>query len=169
MTLPNWNAIPVRTKRSRKRLHNLIAAEFSLPLWTKLSPITKRSKKNLYNYYASVLHLEEYKELNKELIRSTRLYYTYLKTNANKSSAPTLTIVVKDEDDTALKDATVTIGEDTEDTDKDGKATFTLDYDDYTATIALTNYITQTAEIKFRSNKKTFTIILEAEENEEAS
>ena len=169
MTLPNWDALPVRTKRSRKRLYALLASELSLTAWKSLPYNVKRSKKHLYNYIASQKNLEEYDELVKNNMRSTRNLYTYIKTNANKSSAPTLTIVVKDEDDTALKDATVTIGEDTEDTDKDGKATFTLDYDDYTATIALTNYITQTAEIKFRSNKKTFTIILEAEENEEAS
>ena len=159
MTLPNWKAIPVRTKRSRKRLHNLIADEFNLDSWTELPNPIKRSKKRLLNYYAEELHLEEFKELIKNEVRSTRVYYNYLKENANASSAPTLTIIVTDGTD-PLKDADVTIGEDTEATDATGKAEFTLDYDDYSATIELTGYDTQEVELKFRSNKKTFTITL---------
>ena len=159
MVLPNWKAIPVRTKRSRKRLHNLIATEFNLDSWTELPNPIKRSKKKLFNYYAEELHLEEFKELLKQEVRSTRVYYNYLKENANTSSAPTLTIVVTDGED-PLKDADVTIGETTEATDATGTAEFTLDYDDYEATIALTGYDTQVVELKFRSNKKTFTIIL---------
>ena len=159
MVLPNWKAIPVRTKRSRKRLHNLIATEFNLDSWTELPNPIKRSKKKLFNYYAEELHFEEFKELLKQEVRSTRVYYNYLKENANTSSAPTLTIVVTDGED-PLKDADVTIGETTEATDATGTAEFTLDYDDYEATIALTGYDTQVVELKFRSNKKTFTIIL---------
>ena len=160
MTLPNWKALPVRTKRSRKRLHNVIATEFSLDSWTELPNPIKRSKRKLFNYYAEELHLEEFKELLKQDVRSTREYYIYLKENANASSAPTLTIMVNDGTD-PLKDADVTIGEDTEATDATGKAEFTLDYDDYTATIELTEYDTQVVELKFRSNKKTFNITLE--------
>ena len=165
MTLPNWKAIPLRTKRSRKRLHNLIADEFNLDSWTELPNPIKRSKRKLFNYYAEELHLEEFKELLKEEVRSTRVYYNYLKENANASSAPTLTIVVTDGED-PLKDADVTIGEDTEATDATGKAEFTLDYDDYSATIELTGYDTQTVELKFRSNKRTYNIILEESDKE---
>ena len=159
MTLPNWKALPVRTKRSRKRLHNVIANEFSLDSWTELPNPIKRSKKKLFNYYAEELHLEEFKELLKQEVRSTRVYYNYLKENANAISAPTLTVAVTDGTD-PLQDADVTIGETTEATDATGTAEFTLDYDDYEATIELTGYDTQVVELKFRSNKKTFTIIL---------
>ena len=165
MVLPNWKAIPVRTKRSRKRLHNLIATEFNLDSWTELPNPIKRSKKKLLNYYAEELHLEEFKELLKQEVRSTRVYYNYLKENANTSSAPTLTIVVTDGED-PLKDADVTIGETTEATDATGTAEFTLDYDNYSATIELKDYVTQVVELKFRSNKKTFTIILEEESDD---
>ena len=89
-----------------------------------------------------------------------------MKENANASSAPTLTIIVTDGED-PLKDADVTIGEDTEATDATGKAEFTLDYDDYSEKIELTGYVTQTVELKFRSNKKTFTITLTETETEE--
>ena len=159
MTLPNWKALPVRTKRSRKRLHNVIANEFSLDSWTELPNPIKRSKKKLFNYYAEELHLEEFTELLKQEVRSTRVYYNYLKENANAISAPTLTVAVTDGTD-PLQDADVTIGETTEATDATGTAEFTLDYDDYEATIELTGYDTQVVELKFRSNKKTFTIIL---------
>lgn len=160
MTLPDWKAIPVSTKRSRKKLHNLIADEFSLDSWISLPLYMKRSKRHLYDYYASELHLEEFKELLKKDIRKTRNYYEYLKENADTSDAPILTIVVVDEDDLALEDASVTIGETSELTDKDGEATFSLDYDNYNAEISLTDYVTQSVELKFRSNKKTFKIIL---------
>lgn len=166
MTLPDWKAIPVRTKRSRKRLHNLIANEFSLDSWIQLPLSIKRSKRHLYDFYASELHLEEFNELKKRNIRGAKVYYEYLKENADPSDAPTLTIVVVDEDDDPLEDATVTIGEDSETTDKDGEATFSLDYDDYIANIALTDYVTQEVSLKFRSNKKTFKIILEVESGE---
>lgn len=160
MTLPDWKALPVRTKRSRRRLHNLIATEFSLNSWSALPNPIKRSKKKLFNYYAEELHLEEFKELLKSEVRSTRIYYNYLKENADPSSAPTLTIIVTDGTE-PLKDAEVTINETTETTDATGTAEFILDYDNYIAEIALTGYITQEVELKFRSNKKTFNIILE--------
>ena len=160
MTLPNWKAIPVRTKRSRKRLHNVIATEFNLDSWTELPNHIKRSKKRLFNYYAEELHLEEFKELLKKDVRSTREYYVYLKENANPSSAPTLTITVKS-DDTAVSGASVTIGSTTKSTGSDGKASFDLEYGDYEATISASGYETSTEELKFRSNKKTFTITLE--------
>lgn len=163
MTLPEWKAIPVRTRRSRKRLHNLIATEFSLLTWIELPNPIKRSKKKLFNYYAEELHLEEFKELLKNEVRSTRIYYNYLKENADPSSAPTLTVIITDGTD-PLKNAEVTINETTETTDATGTAEFTLDYDDYIAEIQLAGYITQEVELKFRSNKKTFNIILEEQQ-----
>ena len=59
MVLPNWKAIPVRTKRSRKRLHNLIAPEFNLDRWTELPNPIKRSKKKLAanTVYCEFLHI----------------------------------------------------------------------------------------------------------------
>ena len=96
----------------------------------------------------------------KKDLRSTREYYVYLKENSNPSSAPTLTITVKS-DDTAVSGASVTIGSTTKSTGSDGKASFDLEYGDYEATISASGYETSTEELKFRSNKKTFTITLE--------
>lgn len=162
MTLPNWKAIPVRTKRSRKRLHNLIAEEFNLDSWTELPNPIKRSKKKLFNYYATELHLEEFKELLKKDVRSTREYYIYLKENANPSSAPTLTITVKS-GDSAVSGASVTIGSTTKSTGGDGKTTFTLDYDDYLVEVSKSGYLDYEENIKFRANHKSFTLNIEAE------
>ena len=50
MVLPNWDALPVRTKRSRKRLYALLASELSLTAWKSLPNNVKRSKIHLYNY-----------------------------------------------------------------------------------------------------------------------
>lgn len=162
MTLPNWKAIPVRTKRSRRRLHNLIADEFNLDSWTELPNHIKRSKKRLFNYYATELHLEEFKELLKKEVRSTREYYIYLKENANPSSAPTLTITVKS-GDSAVSGASVTIGSTTKSTGGDGKTTFTLDYDDYLVEVEKSGYEDYEENIKFRANHKSFTLNIEAE------
>lgn len=162
MTLPNWKAIPVRTKRSRKRLHNLIAEEFNLDSWTELPNPIKRSKKRLFNYYAEELHLEEFKELLKKDVRSTREYYIYLKENANPSSAPTLSITVKS-GDSAVSGASVTIGSTTKSTGSDGKTTFTLDYDDYLVEVSKNGYVDYEENIKFRANHKSFTLNIEAE------
>lgn len=162
MTLPNWKAIPVRTKRSRRRLHNLIADEFNLDSWNELPNPIKRSKKKLFNYYAEELHLEEFKELLKKDVRSTREYYIYLKENANPSSAPTLTITVKS-GDSAVSGASVTIGETTKSTGSDGKTSFTLDYDDYLVEVSKSGYESATETLAFRSNHKNFEIELEAE------
>ena len=108
MTLPNWDSLPIRTKRSRKRLYGVLAAEYSLTAWKSLPYTVKRSKKHLYNYIASVKNLEEYDELAKNNIRSTRKLYTYIKENAS-GSKPTLTVKVKDGEDN-VSGATVTIG-----------------------------------------------------------
>ena len=162
MTLPNWKALPVRTKRSRKRLHNVIATEFSLDNWTELPNPIKRSKRKLFNYYAEELHLEEFKELLKQDVRSTREYYIYLKENANPSSAPTLTITVKS-GESNVSGASVTIGETTKSTGDDGKTTFTLDYDDYLVEVEKSGYLDYEENIKFRANHKSFTLNIEAE------
>jgi hypothetical protein len=42
---------------------------------------------------------------------------------------------------------------------------FELAYDDYTATIEATGYVTATEELAFRSNHKNFTVTLTAETN----
>ena len=160
MVLPNWDALPVRTKRSRKRLYALLASELSLTAWKSLPYNVKRSKKHLYNYIASQKNLEEYDELAKNNMRSTRLLYTYIKENAS-GSKPTLKIKVKDGDDN-LSGASVTIGSTTETTNASGEASFTLDYDNYTFTVEKTYYEDYTENIKFRANHKTFTVPLEA-------
>ena len=162
MTLPNWKALPVRTKRSRRRLHNLIAEEFNLDSWTELPNPIKRSKRKLFNYYATELHLEEFKELLKKDVRSTREYYIYLKENANPSSAPTLTITVKS-GESNVSGASVTIGSTTKSTGGDGKTTFTLDYDDYLVEVEKSGYVDYEENIKFRANHKSFTLNIEAE------
>ena len=81
----------------------------------------------------------------------------------------TLTVVVTQADETPIEGATVVIGEDSETTDENGTATFTdMPYDDYTATISATGYVTKSDEaLAFRSNHKNFTIALEAESNGE--
>ena len=159
MTLPNWDALPVRTKRSRKRLYTLIASELSLTAWKSLPNNVKRSKIHLYNYIASQKNLEEYDELAKNNMRSTRLLYTYIKENAS-GSKPTLTIKVKD-GETNVSGATVTIGTTEKTTDASGETTYSLDYDNYTVEVEKTYYEDYTENIKFRANHKTFTIPLE--------
>jgi hypothetical protein len=49
-------------------------------------------------------------------------------------------------------------------TGDDGKATFQLEYGDYTATITKDGYVTKTENIAFRSNHKNFNITLEESE-----
>ena len=159
MVLPNWDALPVRTKRSRKRLYALIASEYSLTAWKSLPYNVKRSKKHLYNYIASQKNLEEYDELAKNNMRSTRLLYTYIKENAS-GSKPTLTVKVKDGEDN-VSGATVTIGTTEKTTDASGETTYSLDYDNYTVEVEKTYYEDYTENIKFRANHKTFTIPLE--------
>ena len=160
MVLPNWDALPVRTKRSRKRLYTVLATEYSLTAWKSLPYNVKRSKKHLYNYIASAKNLEEYDELAKNNMRSTRLLYTYIKENAS-GSKPTLTIKVKD-GDSNVSGATVTIGSTEKTTDASGETTYTLDYDNYTVEVEKSGYEDYTENIKFRANHKTFTIPLEA-------
>jgi len=160
MVLPNWDALPVRTKRSRKRLYALLASELSLTAWKSLPYNVKRSKKHLYNYIASQKNLEEYDELAKNNMRSTRNLYTYIKENAS-GSKPTLTIKVKDGEDN-VSGATVTIGSTEKTTDASGETTYSLDYDNYTIEVEATGFEDYTENIKFRANHKTFTIPLEA-------
>lgn len=160
MVLPNWDALPVRTKRSRKRLYTLLASELSLTAWKSLPNTVKRSKIHLYNYIASQKNLEGYDELAKNNMRSTRLLYTYIKENAS-GSKPTLKIKVKDGEDN-VSGATVTIGTTEKTTDANGEVEFELEYGDYTATISAEGYATVTEELAFRSNHKNFEIELES-------
>ena len=164
MTLPSWDSLPIRTKRSRKRLYGVLATEYSLTAWKSLPHNVKRSKKNLYNYIASQKNLEEYDELAKNNMRSTRLLYNYIKDNAS-GSKPTLTIKVKD-GDSNVSGATVTIGSTEKTTDASGETTYSLDYDNYTVSVEKSGYLDYSENIKFRANHKTFTIPLEAEPSE---
>ena len=160
MTLPSWDSLPIRTKRSRKRLYGVIANEYSLTAWKALPHNVKRSKKHLYNYIASAKNLEEYDELAKNNMRSTRLLYNYIKENAS-GSKPTLTIKVKD-GESNVSGATVTIGATDKTTNGSGECTFSLDYDNYTVEVEKTGFEDYSENIKFRANHKTFTIPLEA-------
>ena len=161
MVLPNWDALPVRTKRSRKRLYALLASEYSLTAWKSLPHNVKRSKKHLYNYIASQKNLEEYDELVKNNMRSTRNLYTYIKENAS-GSKPTLTVKVKS-GESNVSGATVTIGTTEKTTDASGETTFTLDYDDYLVEVSKSGYVDYEENIKFRANHKSFTFSIEAE------
>jgi len=160
MTLPSWDSLPIRTKRSRKRLYGVIAAEYSLTAWKSLPHNVKRSKKHLYNYIASQKNLEEYDELAKNNMRSTRLLYNYIKANAS-GSKPTLTVKVKD-GESNVSGATVTIGATEKSTDASGETTFSLDFDDYTVSVEKSGYEDYEEFIKFRANHKTFIMPLEA-------
>lgn len=166
MTLPNWDALPVRTKRSRKRLYAVLKGEYaSLTAWKSLNLTTKRSKINLHNYIATTLNLDKYDELDKNVTRSTRLWYEYVKANASGSS-PSLTITVSDGTD-AITGATVTIGTTEKTSGDDGKATFTsLSYGDYTVEVEATGYNDAEEVVKFRANRKNFTITLTEEGDE---
>lgn len=80
----------------------------------------------------------------------------------------TITITVTDSEDSpaAIEGATVVIGETSKTTDSSGKCTFPdMPYDDYEATVSATGYVTkEDVEIAFRSNHKSFTVALEADE-----
>ena len=160
MTLPNWDALPVRTKRSRKRLYAVIKGEYSsLTAWKSLNVNVKRSKIHLHNYIASVLNLDSYEELDKQVMRSTRLWYNYVKTNASGSS-PTLTITVTDGTN-ALSGASVKIGSTTKTSNGEGKVTFTgLTYGDYAVKVTKANYYDLDDTVRFRANHKNFTLAL---------
>lgn len=85
--------------------------------------------------------------------------------NATLTAIGDLTITVKDSEDTpsAIEGATVTIGETVKTTDASGECTFTnMSYDDYSAEVSATGYITKTESIAFRSNHKSFTVTLTA-------
>ena len=161
MVLPNWDALPVRTKRSRKRLYTVLATEYSLTAWKSLPYNVKRSKIHLYNYIAKAKNLEEYDELAKNNMRSTRLLYTYIKENAS-GSKPTLTIKVKD-GESNVSGATVTIGTTEKTTDASGETTYSLDYDNYTVSVEKSGYYDYSENIKFRANHKSFTLNIEEE------
>ena len=83
-----------------------------------------------------------------------------------KSILEILTITVTDGTD-AIEGATVTIGEDSDTTDSEGKAEFELAYGDYTANVTMTGYDDAEENIAFRSNHKNFTISLTEVSNEE--
>ena len=83
-----------------------------------------------------------------------------------KSSLEILTITVTDGTD-AIEGATVTIGEDSDTTDGEGKAEFELDYGDYTANVTMNGYNDAEESIAFRSNHKNFTISLTTVSNED--
>ena len=160
MTLPDWDALPVRTKRSRKRLYAVIKGEYSsLTAWKSLNVNVKRSKIHLHNYIAGVLKLDKYDELDKQLTRSTRLWYGYVKANASTDS-PTLTITVTDGTN-ALSSASVKIGSTTKSTNAQGKASFTgLTYGDYAIEVTKANYYDLEDTVHFRANHKNFTLAL---------
>ena len=160
MTLPDWDALPVRTKRSRKRLYAVLKGEYaSLTAWKSLNVNVKRSKIHLHNYIAGVLNLDTYEELDKQVMRSTRLWYNYIKTNASGSS-PTLTITVTDGTN-ALSGASVKIGSTTQTTNGEGKATFSsLSYADYAVKVTKTGYYDLEDTVRFRANHKNFTLAL---------
>ena len=159
MSLPNWKSIPVCVRRSRRKLYNLVATEFSLTSYESLDVSVRRSNRKLYNYVASQLNLNTWDELDVPLRRSTHLLYNYVK---NCSSAQTLTVTVTDESSVAISGASVVIGETSKSTGDDGKATFQLAYGDYEATISAEGYATVTEELAFRSNRKNFEVELEA-------
>ena len=161
MSLVNWSELPVRTKRSRKRLYSVLAEEFGLESWIGLDVNIKRSKANLYNFLASELGLVGFDELPVECRRSTRLMYNFIKENASGggSSSDTLTVTVSDGTD-IITGASVTIDEDTVLTGDDGTASFSLEYGDYTCTVSCTGYESVTEDLSFRSNHKNFSITL---------
>ena len=160
MSLPNWKSIPVCIRRSRRKLYNLVATEFSLTSYESLDVSVRRSNRKLYNYVASQLNLNTWDELDVPLRRSTHLLYNYVK---GCSSTQTLTVTVTDESSVAISGASVVIGETSKSTGDDGKATFQLAYGDYEATVSADGYATVTEELAFRSNHKNFEIELEAE------
>ena len=162
MSLVDWRSLPVRVKRSRKRLYSVIAEEFTLDSWMELPIEVKRSKKKLYDFIANELNIDSFEELPIECRRSTRLMYGFIQENGGGGSTDTLTVVVTDGAD-PITGATVTVDGDSETTGSDGKATFeNTAYGDYTLTIEADGYTTKTENIAFRSNHKNFTIALES-------
>ena len=159
MSLVNWSELPVRTKRSRKRLYSVLAEEFGLESWIGLDINVKRSKIHLYSYIASELGLVGFDELPVECRRSTRLLYLFIQENASGGSSPVLTVTVSDGTD-IITGASVTIDEDTVLTGDDGTASFELEYGDYSCTVTCNGYEDTTETLSFRSNHKNFTITL---------
>ena len=160
MTLPDWDALPVRTKRSRKRLYAVLKGEYNgLTAWKSLPLNTKRSKIHLHNSIATVLKLDTYDELDKQVCRSTRLWYNYVKANASTDS-PTLTITVTDGTD-PISSASVKIGSTTQTTNGEGKTTFSgLTYGDYAVKVTKTGYYDFEDTARFRANHKNFTFAI---------
>jgi len=169
MSLVNWSELPVRTKRSRKRLYSVLAEEFGLESWIGLDINVKRSKIHLYSYIASELGLVGFDELPVECRRSTRLMYNFIKENASGggSSSDTLTVTVSDGTD-IITGASVTIEDNTIVTGDDGTASFELEYGDYTCTVTCTGYESVTEDLSFRSNHKNFSITLTESGGEES-
>lgn len=78
----------------------------------------------------------------------------------------TLTITVEDGEG-AIVGAKVAIGDNEENTDEEGKASFDLEYGDYTATVTMNGYADAEKSIAFRNNHKNFTITLTAISDED--
>ena len=161
MSLPSYKDLPVCKRHSLRGLYGVIAEEYDLPVWDSLDVSVRRSKRKVYDYLAGELNLVSWYELDVPLRRSTRLLYNFIVVCADPTT-PTLTVVVNGTDG-VLSGATVTIGGESETTGDDGKASFEVEYGDYEATVEASGYVSATEELKFRSNKKTFTITLEAE------
>ena len=167
MSLPEWKELPVRVRRSRKKLHNLLADEFGFAKWTELNIQIRDSKRKLYDYYAKQLNLKKYRKLLKTQLRSTREYYNYLRDNADpEHKTDTLRITVSDSDG-AVGGANVKISDDTDEysatTNRNGVVEFQVAYGDYTAVISKNGYHTATQNIAFRSNHKNFSVTIEQE------
>ena len=160
MTLPDWDALPVRTKRSRKRLYAVLKGEYNgLTAWKSLPLNTKRSKIHLHNSIATTLKLDKYDELDKQLTRSTRLWYGYVKANASTNN-PNLVITVTDGTD-PISSASVKIGSTTQTTNGEGKTTFSsLSYADYAVEVTKTGYYDLEDTVRFRANHKNFTFAI---------
>jgi len=102
--------------------------------------------------------LKSWNELPAMVRRSDRRLYLYVRSEL-EGDTDTLTVTVSDGAD-PIVGASVTIGSTTETTGDDGKASFELEYGDYTATISKEGYVTATETLAFRSNHKNFTVSL---------
>lgn len=88
-----------------------------------------------------------------------RMWVILPKPSPSPVEKDTLKITVTDGTD-PVASATITIGEDSETTDAEGKAEFELEYGDYEAEVSATGYVTSTESIAFRSNHKNFSVTL---------
>ena len=169
MSLPSWEDLSVRVRRSPRALYDLVADELNVDSFSELSVGVRRSRRKRYGVVASAdgdYSFKDWEELDVNVRRSRMLMYKYIKLVVDGDVpvvTDVLTVTVTDSSEVAISGATVTIGEDSETTDAEGKAQFELAYDDYSATIEAEGYTTKTESLAFRSNHKNFTIALEAE------